>query len=48
MNYYGNKMQEAMAVLQRASQIANRYKRKELADKINKDLMDRIGQVNVK
>ena len=48
MSYYSNKIQEAMAVLQRASQIAKSYKRKELGDKIEKELMDRLGQVNMK
>ena len=48
MNYYGNNIQQAMAVLQRASQIAKQYKRKELGDRIEKDLMDRLGKVNVK
>jgi len=44
-SYYKNDIQQALAVLQRASQIAKQYKRKELGDKLNKDLMDRIGQV---
>jgi len=48
LNYYGNDIQQSMAVLQRASQIAKQYKRKELGDKIEKDLMDRLGKVNVK
>ncbi len=44
-SYYKNNIQQALAVLQRTSQIAKQYKRNELSDKLNKDLMDRIGQV---
>ena len=44
-SYYKNNIQQALAVLQRSSQIAKQYKRNELSDKLNKDLMDRIGQI---
>ena len=48
ISYYSSDMQQAMAVLQRASQTAKRYKRKELGDKIEKELTDRIGKVDMK
>ena len=48
MSFYGNDIQQAMAVLQRASQIAKQYKRKKLADKLEKELMERLGKVNMK
>jgi tetratricopeptide (TPR) repeat protein len=42
ITYYSNDIQEAFAVLQRASQVAKQYGRNDLAKQFDKDLNDRI------
>ncbi len=42
MSYYSSDIQEALAVLQRASQVAKRFGRDELSKEFEKDLQDRI------
>jgi len=43
MGYYQSDIQEALAVLQRASRVAKSYGRKELSEEFDKELQDRIA-----
>lgn len=47
LNYYNDRVQESLAVIQRVAQIADQYHQYELADEFEADLIENLGMFNM-